>query len=119
MWRDDNHGLLLDRQHRRLRLSRAGALLSRGGSLPPLGDGLGVDAVALGKLPQARLTMLYRSTDRRCRCGAPMVNLSHSASFSSQEKTAPSNSGIKHLGSAERGTGVVTWIHAEMEELSH
>ena len=45
--------------------------------------------------------MLYRSTDRRCRRGAPMVNLSHSASFHSREKTAPSNSGIKHLAEAE------------------
>ena len=43
------------------------------------------------------MTMLYRSTDRRCRRGAPMVNLSHSASFHSREKTAPSNVGIKHL----------------------
>jgi hypothetical protein len=27
------------------------------------------------------LTMLYRSTDRLCRCGAPVQYLSHSASF--------------------------------------
>ena len=42
--------------------------------------------------------MLYRSTDCRCRCGAAMENLAHSASFHSREKTAPSNPGIKHLG---------------------
>ena len=38
----------------------------------PFGDGLRIDAVALGQSPQALLTMLYRSTDRLCRCGAPM-----------------------------------------------
>jgi hypothetical protein len=41
--------------------------------------------------------MLYRSTDCRCRRGAPVVNLSHSASFHSGEKIAPSKPGIKHL----------------------
>ena len=46
------------------------------------------------------MTMLYRSTDRRCRRGAPMVNLAHSASFHSQDKIAPSNPGTKHLGLA-------------------
>ena len=47
--------------------------------------------------PQALLTMLYRSTDRLCRCGAPMKNLTHSASFESLDKNAPSKPGIKHL----------------------
>jgi hypothetical protein len=41
--------------------------------------------------------MLYRSTDRLCRCGAPMKNLAHSASFESLDKNAPSNAGTKHL----------------------
>src|SRR5215212_770720 len=68
-----------------------------GGALPPLRDRLLVDAIALGECSQARLTMLYRSTDRRRRCGAPMVNLAHSASRRSCEKSAPSNPGIKHL----------------------
>ena len=36
--------------------------------------------------------MLYRSTDRLCRSGAPMENL-----FESDEKNAPSKSGTKHL----------------------
>jgi hypothetical protein len=44
------------------------------------------------------LTMLYRSTDRLCRCGAPMKNLAHSASFESLDKNAPSNAGTKQLG---------------------
>src|ERR1700722_5517002 len=41
--------------------------------------------------------MLYRSTDRLCRSGAPMENLCHSASFESDEKNAPSKSGTKQL----------------------
>src|SRR3984957_14015447 len=44
--------------------------------------------------------MLYRSTDRLCRSGAPMENLCHSASFESDEKNAPSKSGTKHLADA-------------------
>ena len=40
--------------------------------VPTLGDGLLVDAVALGQKPQALLTMLYRSTDCLCRSGAPV-----------------------------------------------
>ena len=45
----------------------------------------------LGEASEAFLTMLYRSTDCRCRCGAAVKNLTHSASFHSREKTAPSN----------------------------
>jgi hypothetical protein len=48
------------------------------------------------------LTMLYRSTDCRCRCGAAVQNLAHSASFHSLENTAPSNPGTKHLATGER-----------------
>jgi hypothetical protein len=44
------------------------------------------------------LTILYCSTDRLCRRGAPMKNLAHSASFDSCENDAPSKLGIKHLG---------------------
>lgn len=43
---------------------------------------------------QALLTILYCSTNRRCRRGAPMVNLAHSASFQSSENNAPSKLGI-------------------------
>src|ERR1700722_2033615 len=61
-------------------------------------DGFRVDPVALRQRPQARLTMLYRSTDCLCRRGAPMKNLAHSASFESFDKDAPSKPGTKHLG---------------------
>ena len=43
------------------------------------------------------LTMLYRSTDRLCRGGAPVKNLSHSASFHRWLNNAPSNAGTKQL----------------------
>jgi hypothetical protein len=43
------------------------------------------------------LTILYRSTDRLCRRGAPVKNLAHSASLQLLDKTAPSKFGIKHL----------------------
>jgi hypothetical protein len=51
--------------------------------------------LASSQRPQARLTMLYRSTDRLCRCGAAVKNLAHSASFHSLENNAPENPGIK------------------------
>jgi hypothetical protein len=42
--------------------------------------------------------MLYRSTDRLCRCGAPVQQyLSHNASRHSLEKYASLNAGTKHL----------------------
>ena len=68
-------------------------------TLLPLRHRFRVDPVAPGERPQALLTMLYRSTDRLRRCGAPVQNLAHSASFHSRDKTAPSNPGIKHLAS--------------------
>ena len=46
-----------------------GGKLRRRGCLLPLRDGFGVDAVALGETSQVRLTMLHRSTDRRCHSG--------------------------------------------------
>ncbi len=49
--------------------------------------------------------MLYRSTDRLSRCGAPVKNLAHSASFHGMENIAPSNPGIKHLSFDADGFG--------------
>src|ERR1700712_2400293 len=89
--------LVFDGQHGRFRVFGAGRQVCHRTALLPLGDGLGVDAVALGQHPQALLTMLYRSTDRRSRCGAAMENLAHSASFHSPDKNAPSKPGMKHL----------------------
>jgi hypothetical protein len=93
----DEDRLLLDREHRGFRFTRAGWQIGDGAALLPFGDGLRVDAVAQGQRPQARLTMLYRSTDRLCRCGAAVENLAHSASLHAGENGAPSKLGIKHL----------------------
>src|SRR3990167_5055875 len=93
----DDDRLVLDRQDRGVRRPGTGRQIGDGAALLPLRDRLLVDPVAPGKAPQALLTMLYRSTDRLCRCGAAVKNLAHSASFHSREKTAPSNPGIKHL----------------------
>src|SRR5215207_4267428 len=93
----DNEGLLLEREHGRARLLGASALVLDRGALLPLGHRLRVEAVAPGQPPQALLTMLDRATHRRCRAGAPMKNLAHSASLHSGEKNAPSNPGTKHL----------------------
>jgi hypothetical protein len=49
------------------------------------GSDIRVDAMTASQHPQPLLTMLNRSTDRRCRCGAPVKYLSHSASFHSRE----------------------------------
>jgi hypothetical protein len=95
----DDDGLFLDGQDRRSGLLRSRRHIRDGGPSFPLGDRLLIDSVALRQRPQARLTMLYRSTDRRCRCGAPMKNLAHSATFESLDKNVPSKAGTKHLGS--------------------
>jgi len=71
--------------------------LKRGSSHGKFGDGLRINPIALGQRSQARLTMRYRSRDRRCRCGASLENLAHSASFEALDMSVPSNRGIKHL----------------------
>jgi len=69
-----------------------------GRSVTELRFGLRIDPVASSQGPQALLTMLYRSTDRRCRRGAAKKSLAHSAFRHAGEKNAPSKPGIKHLG---------------------
>jgi hypothetical protein len=68
-----------------------------GGRAQLFGACLGVDPIAFRKGSQARLTILYCSTDRLCRGGASMENLAHSASLHSGENDAPSKPGTKHL----------------------
>src|SRR6266567_7526867 len=77
----DDDRLVLDGQDRGLRLSWSCRQIGDGAALLPFGHGLLIDAVTPGKRPQALLTMLYRSTDRLCRCGAAVKNLAHSASL--------------------------------------
>ena len=95
--RDDDR-FLLDRQDGRLGILRPGSPILYRGPRLPLGDRLRVDLVPLRQNPQALLAMLYLSTDRRCRYGGPVVNLSHSAPIQIRENNAPSMSGTKQLG---------------------
>ena len=69
--RDDNRFLVLA-QDSRARLLRPHWCIAEGLPFLPLGDGLRIDAIPLGQRPYARLTMLYRSTERLCRAGAAM-----------------------------------------------
>src|ERR1019366_5624323 len=90
----NDDGLFLDRQHRGLCIRGAGGKITDRTAFLPLGHGLLVDAVAFGKRPQARLTILYCSTDRLCRRGAAMKDLSDSGSLQPKDKIASSNAGI-------------------------
>ena len=108
--RDDDR-LLVESQHRGFCILRPGWKIGNRRPLAPLGHGLLVrqendsrdrfsiclTPVARRKRPQARFTILYCSTGCLSRRGAAVKNLSHSASFHSKEKIAPSKSGIKHL----------------------
>jgi hypothetical protein len=93
----DEDGLLLHRQNRRPRHGWPSPAIRGRVVPPPLSDSLRVDAMPRGPRSQTLLTMLYRSTDRLCRCGAPVKYLSHSASFHSREKYAPSNAGLNTI----------------------
>lgn len=101
----DDDRFLLDRQHCRPRFSGAGRKIGGRRPAPPLPNRLLIDAEALRQRPQALLTMLYRSTDRLCRRGAPMKNLAHSASFDSDDNNVPSKPGIKPLVPLRRPKG--------------
>lgn len=50
-----------------------------------------VDLMPFGENPWALLTILYCSTDWRCRVGAPVYNVAHSASFHASADNARSN----------------------------
>ena len=91
------HRLFVGRQNGRLRLPRTGRDIGNRGPVPPRRDRLPVHPIALRQRPQVLLTMLYRSTDCPCRGGAPVQNLSHSASLHAGENAAPSHAGIKQL----------------------
>src|ERR1700679_3816680 len=93
----NDHRLFLDSQNRRSGPLGASRKIGDGRPFLPLGDCLGIDPMSPGKRPQALLTMMYRSTDCLCRCGAPVKNLAHSASFESIDKIAPSRPGTKQL----------------------
>src|SRR3954452_36310 len=89
--------LFLDRQHRRSRFLWSRPSVHDRAARLPLAHRLLIDAVTSGERSQALFTMLYRSTDRLSRRGAPVKNLAHSASFDSCHKNAPSKCGTKQL----------------------
>src|SRR5215212_9668363 len=89
--------LFLDRQHRRSRFLWSRPSVHDRAARLPLAHRLLIDAVTSGERSQALFTMLYRSTVRLSRRGAPVKNLAHSASFDSCNKNAPSKCGTKHL----------------------
>src|SRR6516225_6289198 len=100
---NDNR-LLLDGKDSRLGSLGACREVNDGLALLPLRDSLLVDPVALSEGSQALLTILYCSTDCLRRGGAAVQNLSHSASFESCDKDAPSKLGTKHLASVRGWT---------------
>src|SRR6476620_11716492 len=93
----DDDRLLLDGKDGRLGFPGTCREIGDSLALLPLRDSLLVDPMALGERSQALLTILYCSTDRLRRGGAAVQNLSHSASFESCDKNAPSKPGTKHL----------------------
>ena len=66
--------------------------------LAPLRDRLRVDPQLTAQRRERSLRSLYCCSDGVRGRGAPMTNLSHTASFHSDERITPSNRGIKHLG---------------------
>src|SRR3954452_11817476 len=75
---DNDDRLFLDRQHRRSRFLWSRPSVHDRAARLPLAHRLLIDAVTSGERSQALFTMLYRSTDRLSRRGAPVKNLAHS-----------------------------------------
>ena len=93
----DDHRLLGLGQHRGPRFRRPGLHVLDRRALAPLRHRLGIDAEFPAQLRERSLRSLYCCSDGVRGRGAPVTNLSHSASFHSCERIAPSNRGIKHL----------------------
>jgi hypothetical protein len=93
---DDDRLFALAKNRRPGRLRPHRRITCRGPA-PPLRDGLWIDSMAAGQRPYALLTMLYRSTDRLRRAGAPVKNLAHVPSLSTACESVPSYNGTEHL----------------------
>ena len=76
---------------------RAHRRVGCGGSAFPLRDRLRIDPVTARQRSYACLTMLYRSTDRLCRAGAPVKYLAHNSSRSQIAESVPLYSGTIQL----------------------
>ena len=70
----DDHRLIVDREHSRAWLCRAGGSIGDSSSLRPLGNRLRVDPLAARQRPQTRLAMPDRATERLCRGRTPVEN---------------------------------------------
>ncbi len=92
-----NFRLLGFRQHSGPRFYRPGLHVLDRRPLSPLRNRLGVDAQLPAQLRERSLRSLYCCSDGVRGRGAPVTNLSHSASLHSCERIAPSNRGIKQL----------------------
>src|SRR3954463_3895032 len=90
--------LFLDRQHRRSRFLWSRPSVHDRAARLPLAHRLLIDAVTSGERSQALFTMLYRSTDRLSRRGAPVKNLAHSASFDCTIKVRDQTPRVIRLG---------------------
>ena len=86
-------------QCRRMRGLRPGLHILDCRPLAPLRDRLRVDPQLPAQRRERSLRSLYCCSDGVRGRGAPVTNLSHMASFHSNERIAPSNRGIKQLGS--------------------
>jgi len=89
---------------------RPGLQILDGCPLEPLRHRLGIDPQLPAQRRERSLRSLYCCSDdvrwslrqAQDRRGAPVTYLSHTASFHSDERIAPSNRGIKHLGYQRR-----------------
>lgn len=93
-----HHRLLLFAKHRRAWLRWPGRPILDRLALAPFRDGLEVYAELPAQLRERSLRWLYCCSDGVRGRGAPVTNLSQSATFHSCERITPSNRGIKHLG---------------------
>jgi hypothetical protein len=80
---------------------RPGLRIFHRGPLTPLGYRFRIDPQLPAQRRERSLRSLYCCSDGVRGRGAPVTYLSHTASFHSNERIAPSNRGIKHLVSAD------------------
>ena len=101
----DDHRFFGLSQHSGSRFRRPGLQVLDRRPFPPLRYGLGVDAELPAQLRERSLRSLYCCSDGVRGRGAPVTNLSHSASFHPCERIAPSNHGIKQADGPDRKWG--------------
>src|ERR1700691_4020856 len=92
------HGLLLGHEHGRARGLGPHRHVMEKAPLPPLGDGLAVQAISGGELFERSLRSLYRRSDGVRGRGAAMEYLAHNSSRCAHSaKLSPPHIGTRHL----------------------